>query len=435
MKNFRAYYETFGCQMNVFDIEVIESFMVGEGFSAVSSPEQADVIVINTCSVREHAELRALDRLANLSRNTDAILVVCGCMAQRLGDGLFDMVPRLDIIAGTDNYRLLPKAIVDVMQTGGRISLLDVDHNVSYPLGERSGHHSVSRYLAITRGCENYCTYCIVPYLRGKVRSRSISSIINEIHWLCQSNCKEVTLVGQNVMSYRDDEYDFPALLERIAGETGIARIRFLTTHPRDVTPRVFELMAAEPRISPHIHLPLQSGSDRILDLMNRGYRRNTYIHTIETARGIVPDLAVTTDVIVGFPGETEDDFRMTLETVDEIRFDAAFTFKYSPREGTPAALLPDDVPMDVKRERLRILNEKIRKIRRNILEGHIDSTAEILLDGVVQKGEYHLWKGRTPHFRNVLVYGNYLKDGDFVTVTLKELQNFTYIAETPARR
>ncbi len=435
MKTFRAYYETFGCQMNAFDIEVIESFMADEGFSTAGSPDQADVLVVNTCSVREHAERRALNRLADLSRNTAAVLVVCGCMAQRLGERLFEMVPGLDVIAGTDSYRLLPRAIVDVMRTGGRVSLLDADHNVSYPLGLRSEHRPVSRYLAITRGCENYCTYCIVPYLRGAVRSRSISSIIKEIQWLSQSNCKEITLIGQNVMAYHDNEYDFPALLERTAGETSIRRIRFLTTHPRDVTSRVFELMATEPRISPHIHLPLQSGSDRILELMNRGYRRDDYIRTVETARDIVPDLAVTTDVIVGFPGETDEDFRMTLETIDKISFDAAFTFKYSPREGTPAASLHDDVPVEVKRERLRVLNGKIREIRRSILEAHIDSTAEILLDGTVQKGEYHMWKGRTPHFRNVLVRGKHLIVGDFVTVTLKELQNFTYIAETTARR
>ena len=434
MKRNSIYYETFGCQMNVFDIEAIESFMLEGGFRTVDSPEKAGVVIVNTCSVREHAEERALGRLADLSRH-DATLVVCGCMAQRLGTRLFDTVPGISVIAGTDSYRKLPAAIVDVLESGGRIALLDTDRTISYPLGGHTGQTSVSRYLAITRGCENYCTFCIVPYLRGAVRSRYNGLIIKEIQSLTKANCKEVTLIGQNVMAYRDGECDFTGLLERIITETDIPRVRFLTTHPRDVVIHLFELMAAEPRICPQVHLPLQSGSDRILDRMNRGYRRDHYRRIIKEGRRLVPDLAVSTDIIVGFPGEREDDFRRTLEMVEEIRFDAAFTFKYSAREGTPAATLPDDVSREAKRERLRVLNATIARIRGEILSLHLDSTAEILLDGIVQKGEYQLWKGRTPQFRNVLVDGNYLKEGDFAEVVLKRLRNFTYIGEPTGRR
>lgn len=434
MKHFRAYYESFGCQMNVFDIEFIESFMRDKGFVRVDSPDRADVIIVNTCSVREHAERRALGRLADLSRHK-AVRVVCGCMAQRLGKRLFDVAPGIDIIAGTDSYADLPAAVMGALEAGGRTALLEIDSTVSYPLGASTSAGATSRYVAITRGCENYCTYCIVPYLRGAVRSRDSSIIINEIQSLSQSHCKEVTLIGQNVMAFRDGTCDFIGLLERIIEETDIARVRFLTTHPRDVTVRLFELMTSESRICPHIHLPLQSGSDRILDLMNRGYRRDRYMGIIEEGRRIVHDLAVSTDIIVGFPGEEDEDFRRTLETVEDIRFEAAFTFKYSHRTGTPAEALPDDVPGDVKRERLRILNERIARIRREILVSNIDTTAEILLDGAVKKGEYHLWKGRTPQFRNVLVHGNDLEEGDCVEVILKELRNFTFIGEPTGRR
>ncbi len=434
MKHYHVYYESFGCQMNVFDIEFIESFMGDKGFVTVDTPDRADVIIVNTCSVRENAEKRALGRLADLSRH-NAVLVACGCMAQRFGERLFDLAPGIDIIAGTDSYAGLPAAVMDVLEAGGRAAMLEIDGAVSYPLGLSICSGATSRYVAITRGCRNYCTYCIVPYLRGDVRSRDSSSIINEIQLLSQARCREVTLIGQNVMAFHDGACDFIGLLERIIKETGIARVRFLTTHPRDVTVRLFELMASEPRICPHIHLPLQSGSDRILDLMNRGYRRDRYRGIIEEGKRIVHDLAVSTDIIVGFPGERDEDFRRTLETVEDILFEAAFTFKYSPRAGTPAAKLHDDVPGDVKRERLRILNETVARIRRDILVSNLDTTAEILLDGKVQKGEYHLWKGRTPQFRNVLVHGNDLKGGNCVEVILKELRNFTYIGEPTGRR
>lgn len=434
MSRLHAYYESFGCQMNVFDIEYIESSMREYGFDTVDSPGAADVIIVNTCSVREHAERRALGRLADISRY-EAVRVVCGCMAQRLGARLFDMVPGIDIIAGTDAYGKLPSAVRGVLDGGGRVALLDVDGSVSYPLGSLTGEGAVSRYVAITRGCENYCTYCIVPYLRGIVRSRSSDSIINEIERLSNANCKEVTLLGQNVMAFRDGACDFTGLLERLVAETGIERIRFLTTHPRDVTVRLFELMAAEPRLCPHIHLPLQSGSDRVLARMNRGYGLERYAGIVAAGKGALPDLAVSTDIIVGFPGESDDDFRRTLAAVEDIRFESAFTFKYSPRAGTPAAEFPDDVPGDVKRKRLRMLNETMARIRREELVSRLETTTEILLDGAVQKGEYRLWKGRTPQFRNVLVRGNNLGEGDFVEVKLKELRNFTYFGEPTGRR
>lgn len=429
-----VYLESFGCQMNAFDTEVIESFLDGEGFAAVSDPARADVIVVNTCSVRDHAEHRAIGRLHDLSRHDRAVLVVCGCMAQRLGNRLRELVPGIDIIAGPDTYRGLAAAIASRAGGGAARTMLSRDDGLTYELtGSSLG--AVSRYLSITRGCGNFCSYCIVPYVRGPVRSKPAATILRELRLLEDAGAREATLLGQNVMAYRGEDGGFVDLLRRILDETGLARIRFLTTHPRDVDPRLFELMAADRRVCPHLHLPLQSGSDEVLRRMKRGYTASHYRSIIDRARELVPDLAVSTDVIVGFPGERTADFERTLELVDQIRFDAAFTFKYSPREGTEAAAMTDDVPDAEKRERLARLNEEVRRARVSVLGGLVGTMEEILLDGAVQKGEYRFLKGRTPHFRNVLVEPGGLRIGELATVVLRELRTCTFIGEAVKRR
>ncbi|MCK4236135.1 MAG: tRNA (N6-isopentenyl adenosine(37)-C2)-methylthiotransferase MiaB [Candidatus Krumholzibacteria bacterium] len=435
MKELRIYYESFGCQMNAFDTEVIASMMFKDGFGTASRPENADVIIVNTCSVREHAEKRAIGRLTELSRHRDAVLAVCGCMAQRLGKELFDLVPGLSIVAGTDSYKRLPTTIVDALETGGRFSLLDRDDRVTYSLMPAVFHGPASRYLSITRGCENYCSYCIVPYLRGKLRSKDPDKIINEANSMVKAGAKEVTLLGQNVMAYRFGNVDFVTLLKRVVDETELFRVRFLTTHPRDATDEIFNLMAEQERVCPHIHLPIQAGSNRILRIMKRGYTREQYLAAVNRSRKILPGLAITTDIIVGFPTETDDEFKETIELVNEVRYDAAFTFKYSPRKGTAAAGLGNDIPLEVKKERLRILNNRIREIRAEILMDQIGSETEILLDGPVQKGEYQFYKGRTPHFRNVLIPDNHLEEGEIVSVRLDRIWNFTFVGEKLARR
>ena len=429
MSTGKVYIESFGCQMNAFDAEVLESMLEGEGFGISSDPSEADIILVNTCSVRENAERRAIGRLNDLSRHEDAVLAVCGCMAQRLGDRLFELVPALNIVAGPDTYTALPSAISSALSGEGRKVLVDEDSSVTYRLDKVSGS-SPTRYLSITRGCENFCSYCIVPYVRGKVRSKDTAAVVDDLRLLAASGAKEVTLLGQNVMAYRSGDCGFTDLLRKILDETGIERIRFLTTHPRDVEDGIFSLMSEDGRICPHIHLPFQAGSDRILALMNRGYTRSDYLAITERARELCPDISFTTDIIVGFPGETDGDFKETLEIVERVRYDSAFTFKYSPREGTGAAGMEDDVPEDVKKERLETLNSSVQRIRREIMGSRLGSIEEILLDARVKKGEYQFLKGRTPHFRNVLIGPENRKLGDIVRVVLKELSNFTFIGE-----
>ena len=413
--------------MNAYDTGVIVSLLEKRGHAIVRSPEEADCIIVNTCSVREHAEQRAIGRLRDLSRHRDAVIVVCGCMAQRLGTALFDLVPAVKIVAGTDSYARVADAIVSTVDSGGRIALLEADDEAACePVGTgRKG--PVSRYVSITRGCENYCSYCIVPYLRGKVRSRDAGSIVREISALMDGGAREVTLLGQNVIAYRHDFVDFTGLVRRILDGTAVPRLRFLTSHPRDISTDVFEIMARDKRLCSHIHLPVQSGSDRILDAMNRGYTRERYLNAVRTARAIVPGIGITTDIIVGFPSETEADFRETLDLVHKARFDSAFTFQYSPRSGTAASERPDDVPAGIKKKRLHALNAAVQEERANILRAQIGAEAEILLDGAVQKGEYRFLKGRTPQFRNVLVPCGDLKEGDIVRVVLRRLVNFTF--------
>ena len=423
------YCESFGCQMNAYDTEVISTLLESEGCIRVGEPGGADVIIVNTCSVREHAEERAIGRLNDLSRHGDAVLIVCGCMAQRLKEELFELVPGLSAVAGTDSYKRLFSMIRSILDGGGRITDTALDGTTTYGL-ESPLSKGPSRYTSITRGCENYCSYCIVPYLRGKVRSKDPEEIIREIAEMAAGGVGEVTLLGQNVMAYRYASLDFPGLVSRILGETDVRRLRFLTTHPRDLDPAIFRIMAGNERLCPHLHLPVQSGSDRVLRMMGRGYTRDEYLEKLGRAREILPGLAVTTDLIVGFPSEQEEDFEETLSIVEKGLFEAAFTFKYSPRDGTAAARMLDDVPEEVKRERLARLNGLVQSIRRSILERHLDTVAEILLDDVVEKGEYQFVKGRTPHFRNVLIPSEGQRVGDFVTVRLRELRNFTYLAD-----
>lgn len=429
MSHKNVYIECFGCQMNSFDSEVLESMLEGEGFGITPDVSEANVIIVLTCSVRENAERRAIGRLNDLSRHKNAVLAVCGCMAQRLGERLLKLVPALDIVAGPDSYSKLPSAISRAIDGGARKVLVEGDSSVTYRLGNVRGS-SPSRYLSITRGCENFCSYCIVPYVRGAVRSKDTEAVIEDLDLLAASGAREVTLLGQNVMAYQSGDCGFVGLLERILEKTDIERIRFLTTHPRDIDDGIFELMAENKRVCPHLHLPFQAGSNQILSAMKRGYTRSEYLDIIGRARDIRPDIAFTTDVIVGFPGESDADFDKTLDIVEKVRFDSAFTFKYSPREGTAAAELEDDVPVDVKKSRLEILNAAIQRIRKEIMAESTGSIEEILLDARVKKGENLYLKGRTPHFRNVLLDSEVRKPGEILSVVLTELNNFTFIGE-----
>ncbi|MDZ7859949.1 MAG: tRNA (N6-isopentenyl adenosine(37)-C2)-methylthiotransferase MiaB [Candidatus Krumholzibacteriota bacterium] len=432
MNNKKIYLKSFGCQMNAFDTEMIGALLTEGNSRIIKDPQEADIIIVNTCSIRKHAETRAINHLHKLSKINNAILAVCGCMAQRMGVELKKIVPGIDIISGPDNYKELVSILSGDLDKISNTMLLERNHAATYKLPERCNKEQskTSKFLSITRGCENYCTYCVVPYLRGHLRSKAPDIVINEIQRMHGNGVKEITLLGQNVMAYQYGGVDFTSLMELILDETDIPRIRFLTTHPKDIRMKLFRLMSADSRVCNHIHLPLQSGSNRILKLMGRKYTREDYISSVEEARKIVPDLAITTDIIVGFPTEDESDFEKTMDLVEYTRFDSAFTFKYSPREGTAAYRMDDNVSIDTKKKRLERLNKRVKEIRYDIFRKLNGRKFKILLDGRTKKGKNHYIKGRTTHFRNVNVNPGSLKEGEFINVKLKKLEGFTFIGE-----
>jgi len=347
------YIETYGCQMNKLDSENVHSILVSNGFPVVSDMSQADVILLNTCGVRENAEKRVYGRIGELlslkKKNPELFLGVIGCMAQRLGDVLLSKDVR--IVAGPDSYRKLPEMI----RRAYHEAVVDINlvNEETYEDITPVRSSQFSAWVAVMRGCNNFCSYCIVPYTRGSERSIPLNSIVAEVEALKDAGFREVTLLGQNVNSYRDGDIDFAGLLERVS-ETGIDWIRFLTSHPKDITADILNVMAENNTICNHLHLPLQSGSDRILRAMNRGYTVSGYLRLIEKARKIVKGISITTDLIFGFPGETEEDFRATLSIMETVRYDFCFLYRYSERAGTDACRIQSSVPEETRIDRLK---------------------------------------------------------------------------------
>jgi tRNA-2-methylthio-N6-dimethylallyladenosine synthase len=349
--------------MNLYDGELVSRLLTQEGFALTSSIEEAQVILFNTCSVRDHAEKRVLGRIQTLSglkrKRPGLILGVLGCMGQRLGEDLRNIAPGVDLVLGPDAYRALPQLLKAKLDGGNGHHYFcagDADETYGDILPQRRA--GVNAFVAIMRGCNNFCSYCIVPYARGRERSRPVEEILNEIRAAVADGFPEVTLLGQNVNSYRWGEVDFPGLLQEVDRIEGLARIRFMTSHPRDLGDKLISVMARGGKLCPSLHLPVQSGSDRILEMMGRGYTRVEYLKKVAQLRREVTDLTLSTDLLCGFPGEKNDDFGQTLELMEEAAFDSAFTFKYSPRPGTNAANMRDDVPEAVKIERLYRLLE-----------------------------------------------------------------------------
>ena len=356
----RILLRTFGCQMNERDSELVTGLFLEKGYKLAVSPDEADVILFNTCSVRNHAEHRAISNMGALLKRKAAkrkaatgglkIYGIIGCTAQALKKELFKMLPELDIVCGTGDISKLPKLVEEakdrkVLALGNADKFLP-DKDSSY---RKNKSHA---YVSIMRGCDNFCSYCIVPYVRGRERSRKVSDIVLEIENLAKRGIKEITLLGQNVNSYRDGKHDFADLLKILNKIECTEVVSFLTSHPKDAHVNLFEALRDLDKIKKHLHLPLQSGSDEILKAMNRGYTAKKYLSLANKARDIVPGLRLTTDIIVGFPGETDIDFKDTLDLMKEIKFNAAYIFKYSPREGTKAAGMNDDIPEDIKKKR-----------------------------------------------------------------------------------
>lgn len=400
--------ETYGCQMNLYDTARLRALLSAAGYAEAPDAGRADIIVLNSCAVRGHAEERVLGRLGELkglkAARPGLVLALAGCVAQERGRALLDEFPQLDVVAGTESYDHLPEMVRDAL--GGaavaNTGFCSCDHRPVH--ADFAGR--VTGFVAVMRGCDNFCTYCIVPYVRGRERSRSPLEVRAEVEALARGGVRDVTLVGQNVNSYRYGDAGFADLLAQVSGDAAVRRLRFITSHPKDCDERLLAAMARGGAVCEHLHLPLQAGSDRVLALMNRGYTAEQFRRLAERARAAVPGLALTSDVIVGFPGESESEFRDTLALVGELRFDAAFTYRYSARPGTKAAGLPGQLADEIK---LRRLDELIRLQNRITAESNnaeVGRTVEVLAEGPSRKGGGQ-WFGRTRGNKSVVFDGS----------------------------
>jgi tRNA-2-methylthio-N6-dimethylallyladenosine synthase len=423
-----VYIETYGCQMNVSDSELMLGSLAARGYESVDAPDGADVILVNTCAIREHAEQRVIGRLGELRRymTADTVMGVTGCMAQRLGATILDRARHVSIVIGPDGYRALP-TLIDGAREGRRVSVTDFDLEEHYEDFQPRRFDRVKAWIPVQRGCDYKCTYCIVPTTRGPERSRQLADVVRETAAVVADGMSEVVLLGQTVNSYTDGAHDFADLLRAVGGVRGVRRIRFTSPHPNDFSDRVVAAMAETPAVCEHVHLPMQSGSTRILRRMLRRYTREGYIDCVRRLRDAIPGLAVTTDVIVGFPGETAEDFAETLGVVREIGFDDAFTFKFSPRDGTPATRFPENetVPDEVASERLTRLVDTVRTATRGRNLQLLGTRHEILIEKAARRGE--LLQGRTRDFKTILVPGDEPMIGTYVTAEITGTTGFTF--------
>jgi tRNA-2-methylthio-N6-dimethylallyladenosine synthase len=421
-----VYIETYGCQMNVSDSELLLGLLVREGFTVVETPAEAEVLLVNTCAVRDHAEQRVLSRMGELKgfKRPGGVLGVVGCMAQRLGPRLLAQVPQVDLVVGPDGYRNLPELIAraGVGTRAADVEFRGWEHYEDVP--PRRGDPA-SAYVTVQRGCDYRCTFCIVPMTRGPERSRKLADVVDEVRRLAADGTTEVTLLGQTVNSYTDGTADFADLLRAVGAVPGIRRVRFTSPYPTDFTERVFRAMAETPAVCEHVHLPVQSGSNVVLKRMLRRYTRERYLEVVAGLRAALPGLGLTTDVIVGFPGETEADFQDTLALVETVGFDDAFTFKYSPREGTPAVKIRDAVPDAVAGERLERLVALVRGLARRRNVGLVGTTHEVLVEGMAKRGG--LLQTRTRANKVVLVEGPESWIGTYTRVRLTGTTGSTF--------
>ncbi len=380
-----VYIETYGCQMNVADSELVASILNDSGYQITTTAEEADIILLNTCAVREHAEERVIGRVSQLNglraHRPNLTLGVLGCMAQHLSKSLPARAPFVDLVMGPDAYRRLP----EILAQSSNDALLDVrlDRSENYVGVDPVRKTGTNAWVTIIRGCDKFCTFCIVPYVRGRERSISANEIVNQVERIAQEGFKEVTLLGQTVNSYREGKTDFADLLRQVSAVDGIERVRFTSPYPVDFTDRVIDAMAEVAEVCPSLHLPVQSGSNAQLQTMQRGYNIEEYRELVHKLRAAMPDIALTTDIITGFCGETDEDFCQTYELMQEILYDSAFMFKYSAREGTYAdKKMPDDVPEEIKGERLQQVIKLQEGISRERNQRWIGQSVEVLVEG-----------------------------------------------------
>lgn len=437
----KLFIETYGCQMNVADSEVVASVMKLAGYEMAETEEDADAVFLNTCSIRDNAEQKIFSRLdyfASLRKkrkDKHIILGVLGCMAERVKD---DLIERhgVDIVAGPDSYLSLPE-LVAAAEMGEKAINVELSTTETYRdvIPQRIGHSRISGFISIMRGCNNFCSYCIVPYTRGRERSREPRSILNELADMRERGFKEVTLLGQNVNSYRYVQEDgsvlgFAGLLKLVAEAAPEMRVRFTTSHPKDMNDDIINVIASVPNVCKHIHLPVQSGSNSVLKAMNRKYTREWYLDRIAAIRNAMPDCGITTDMFTGFHGETEEDFEQTLSLMREVGFDSAFMFKYSERPGTYASKhLPDDVPEKVKIDRLNRMIALQNELSAESNRRDVGKTFEVLVEGVSKRSREQLF-GRTSQNKVVVFPRGNHRIGDFANVRVIDSSSATLIGE-----
>ncbi len=448
----RAYVETYGCQMNISDGELMEGILASRGYEIVQVPEDADIVLVNTCAIREHAERRVLGRVAQLNalkqENPEMILGVTGCMAQRMGESLLDRASHVDLVMGPDAYRGLPDRLKELESgvspgdggvSGGavraQLAVLDMDLDENYEGLEQRRTSKVAAWVPIQRGCDHRCTFCIVPYVRGGEKNRDPQEVLDEIREIAKSGITEVTLLGQTVNSYRHGAWGFPRLLREVAHVPGIRRVRFTSPHPNDVTAELAEAMAEEATVCENLHLPVQSGDERVLKRMVRRHTVDEFLEKVGMVRDAIPDISLSTDVIVAFPGETEEAFQNTLALLRTVRFDDAFTYRYSPREGTPATRLPpeESVPEEVGQARLQELIQLCRGIQAEINRSETGREEEVLVEKVAKEPGQVL--GRTRRNKVVAFPGDASLVGSYLRVRLERTSGATFAGSVVCER
>ncbi|NLY51411.1 MAG: tRNA (N6-isopentenyl adenosine(37)-C2)-methylthiotransferase MiaB [Firmicutes bacterium] len=433
-----AYIRTFGCQMNERDTETIRGLLQQEGYSFTDSPEDADLILYNTCCVRENPERKVYGQVGQLQelkdKNPGLIIGICGCMPQQKEElpVMLERLPHVDLFFGTHNIHRLPELLHRICTTGERV--VEILDDAGEPIEGLPAlrDNDFKAFVTIMHGCNNFCSYCIVPYVRGRERSRTPEAILDEIRSLAARGVKEVTLLGQNVNSYGKDlqsDTDFADLLELVNGVPGIQRIRFTTSHPKDISGKLIQQLGRLEKVCEHLHLPVQAGSNNVLRRMNRRYTREYYLEIVEKVRQEVPGISLTTDIMVGFPGESDADFADTLSLVEKVGFDSAFTFIYSPRKGTPATDMPDQVPEEVKKERIYQLIDLQNKISLERNQALVGSEVEVLVEGT-SKGDAQMLTGKTRTAKTVLFTGSQDLTGELVRVKITEAQTWSLVGE-----
>ncbi|MBR2381325.1 MAG: tRNA (N6-isopentenyl adenosine(37)-C2)-methylthiotransferase MiaB [Clostridia bacterium] len=432
-----AFVMTFGCQQNEADSEKIVGMAEAMGYEILSSPEKAYLIVVNTCAIREHAELKALSTIGQYKhikqKNPELVIAVCGCMVtqeHRVNDIKFKY-PYVDFVFSTSAIHKLPEILSEKIKKGKRLYCTDEEYSVAegLPIKRESNYRA---WVSIMYGCNNFCTYCIVPYVRGRERSRRKEEIIAEVCELVAGGYKDITLLGQNVNSYGKDmgfDYDFADLLEELAHIEGDFLLHFMTSHPKDATKKLVDVIANNDRVAKQFHLPLQSGSDSILKKMNRHYQLDRYMEIVDYMKVKIPDIVITTDIIVGFPGETEEDFEGTLDALRRVRYDMIYSFIYSPRMGTPAAEMENQIPAPVQSERFSRLLNLQNEIAYEINQKHLGETIRVLCDGP-SKNNPNVLCGRTEGNKIVLFDGTTELTGQYVNIKINKCETFALIGE-----